>query len=204
MPRARARAARLRCRGERVATEPSSALISSSQGAAGAHWPRLGAVRGDVAGRPGVRGGLSVDALSWEVLLNWASCCMCSCAASRSERCVRAGQSATGGHGDGGARDSRRGDDLVAHRRRSSGAGNERPVQRSACRGKRFRVKRERTLTASHKGADESVFLWVPKRRLDEARFSSIRCDGTVPIFSDSAQQSIARIGGGKKTGCLL
>ena len=204
MPRARARAARLRCRGERVATEPSSALISSSQGAAGAHWPRLGAVRGDVAGRPGVRGGLSVDALSWEVLLNWASCCMCSCAASRSERCVRSGQSATGGHGDGGARDSRRGDDLVAHRRRSSGAGNERPVQRSACRGRRFRVKRERTLTASHKGADESLFLWVPKRRVDEARFSSIRCDGTVPIFSDSAQQSIARIGGGKKTGCLL
>ena len=77
-------------------------------------------------------------------------------------------------------------------------------VQRSACRGRRFRVKRERTLTASHKGADESLFLWVPKRRLDEARFSSIRCDGTVPIFSDSAQQSIARIGGGKKTGCLL
>ena len=72
-------------------------------------------------------------------------------------------------------------------------------VQRSACRGRRFRVKRERTLTASQKGADESVFLWVPKRRLDEARFSSIRCDGTVPISSDSAQQSIARIGGGKK-----
>ena len=137
MPRARARAARLRCRGERVASEPSSALISSSQGAAGAHWPRLGAVRGDVAGRPGVRGGLSVDALSWEVLLNWASCCMCSCAASRSERCVRAGQSATGGHGDGGARDSRRGDDLVAHRRRSSGAGTRaRLCSEARCREK--------------------------------------------------------------------
>ena len=135
--RGRVRARRVwQCRSERLVNEPSSALISSSQGAAGAHWPRLGAVRGDVAGRPGVRGGLSVDALSWEVLLNWASCCMCSCAASRSERCVRAGQSATGGHGDGGARDSRRGDDLVAHRRRSSGAGNERPVQRSACREK--------------------------------------------------------------------
>ena len=72
-----------------------------------------------------LRGGLSVDALSWEVLLNRASCCCVSCAASRSERCVRAGQSATGGHGDGGARDSRRGDDLVAHRRRSSCAGRE-------------------------------------------------------------------------------
>ena len=68
-----------------------------------------------------------------------------------------------------------------------------------ALAARRFRVKRERTLTASHKGADESLFLWVPKRRVDEARFSSIRCDGTVPIFSDSAQQSIARIGGGKK-----
>jgi len=137
MPRARARAARLRCRGERVATVPSSALISSSQGAAGAHWPRLGAVRGGVAGRPGVRGGLSVDALSWEVLLNWASCCMCSCAASRSERCVRAGQSATGGHGDGGARDSRRGDDLVAHRRRSSGERTRlRPYSEAPCREK--------------------------------------------------------------------
>ena len=136
--RGRVRARRVwQCRSERLVNEPSAALISSSQGAAGARRPRLGAVRGDVAGRPGVRGGLSVDALSWEVLLNRASWCCVSCAASRSERCVRAGQSATGGHGDGGARDSRRGDDLVAHRRRSSGERTRlRPYSEAPCREK--------------------------------------------------------------------